>query len=684
MALKTNFYLNGVKITEPLNYKELSIELNFDKDDPAYRGQVSTNDWTFGLGDKNDNNDASRIINKYINDGLVGGYGIFDGIPFRIELQQNNQVENLFDGYLDLPNGNFLCNEINAKSVETGKIDWLNDVADSFTFEYLENIGVITKRDYILIPYQINEQTNRYETAILLITAFTIVNELINIISIIKSVITALIFDPLQWGNIAAAISLLIRIVIFVIQINIFFKYLFSYVLQPIRYKAGMYLHDLCRIGASYLGLDFRSTILDGSNPKYTVNGAGFNHVALIPNDFNQYEDENGIFGITKRRDAIKELNGFYRGTFGDLLRELKNMFNGKIIIEDNPNGGLPILRLERIDYSNNLSPYKIPNIDKSESPLKYNSNDFIANYNLSFTASLNDKNLWQDYIGTEIQIITSPKIKGSNIIVNGEKKLQIGFTLSAIKLDLSKSEKFIKKLIIIYFTKLNVVFIIVKALVIAINAVIKAINKIIDKLEKLGIFKDVKRAKPIDLERVENPLKLFKQRFEERRSRIMLMENNFIQHPRLIALERPYNDPYVKANISLQNTNPKGSRVNLYNRNLLNAPFLWHKFHVINSFIEDDATSIRISGRNIQIANTWEKTNNQKKIYDIVNVPFCYEDYLKVKNSSEILDSDGITIAEVVSLKWNVYNQTADITYKVKSKYTDNLKITKIYSDGR
>ena len=64
--------------------------------------------------------------------------------------------------------------------------------------------------------------------------------------------------------------------------------------------------------------------------------------------------------------------------------------------------------------------------------------------------------------------------------------------------------------------------------------------------------------------------------------------------------------------------------------------------------------------------------------------MPFCIDDYEKVKNNNIIYDSDGITSAIVLSLTWNIFSQTASVKYKVRKKYTENLVESIILSDGR
>ena len=117
-----------------------------------------------------------------------------------------------------------------------------------------------------------------------------------------------------------------------------------------------------------------------------------------------------------------------------------------------------------------------------------------------------------------------------------------------------------------------------------------------------------------------------------------------------------------------------------------MSANNLWNNFHLINSFIEDDNRTVTtvLGIPFVSQGVALEQVNNQKKVYSVSNIPFCIEDYNLVKDNSQIFDSDGVTKGEIVSLKWNVFSQTADITFKVKEKYTNNLKLTKILSDGQ
>lgn len=661
MALKTHFKLAGDVIKLPLNYQELSLELNFDKDDPDYRGQVSTNAWELGLGDANDGTDGANIAIRYVNSG-----NIFDGIPFRIDLSYGTPTgavyENVFDGYLDLPNAEFLCDRIKANSVEKKGIDWLNEVADSFTFEYLATsvadggAGTITETDYVLIPYQLNSQTNKLDTAILLLSGYSILNDILGSVQLIEELIVAIESSGgTAFGNIASVILIVLRLLLLIASVIIFFNNLFKYLVQAVKYKSGMYLYDLCSKGADYLGYRFESTILGGDVGRYnlpTGGSIGFDNVAVIPESYNQYEDDEGILGVFDVRDK-DELKGFYRGTFGDLLRNLKTMFNAKIIIEDD--NGEKVLRLERIDTDTSFDIYRIPSLDRSKSPYKYNTEELNAYYGLSYVPDLNDKNVWQDYIGTELQVITSSTLSSINNLVKGEVQHKINFSLSAIKLDLTKSEKIVRSTMLGYYAIINVAFLAVKIAIIIINGFIWVINNAIRILKTLKVIrKSTRLIAPIRLDIIRNPFQEFIDRYDDRRTEILIMENDFINTPKLIGLAKSWKD---KAPL-------EAHKVSVVNKQLLSVQNLWNEFHYINSFVGAE--------------------NNQAIIHQLSNVPFCIDDYNKLKNSNIIVDSDGVSKGEMVSLKWNIYKQTADMTFKIKKTYTEHLTTNKILSDGR
>ena len=81
--------------------------------------------------------------------GLTGGVGFFEGEPYRIEIGELGNSFG-FDGYLDFASGvDFIdeC-EVECQLKREQGTDGINEVADGFSYRYLESIGVITKNDF--------------------------------------------------------------------------------------------------------------------------------------------------------------------------------------------------------------------------------------------------------------------------------------------------------------------------------------------------------------------------------------------------------------------------------------------------------------------------------------------------------------------------------------------------------
>ena len=407
-----------------------------------------------------------------------------------------------------------------------------------------------------------------------------------------------------------------------------------------------MFLKDICRRGAEYLGLRFASTILF-THP--------FNKVVLIPESFNI--KSNRIAGDKVRlkqkiKQSLKGIfdpklqdgSGTYNGTFGQLLRELKTMFNAKLIIDGDT------LRLERRDFNPSTALFKLPNIDKRQLPFRFNIDDLKSNYKIAFQTDINEKNTLQRFKGTEFQVFTVPKDfkDKKKILTKGFSDNQIGWTIGRRKNELTFIEDFFLEFISDVDKVMGLVELTINKTIKPINKALKPIIKIVDAINNIpgvNLPFDVKGVKPVKFK--------WKSSVISRRLGMLLLENDFVQKPKLVMLDT-----------TLTTTDPLSIKVNKQNEEFLSAEYLWDNFHFINSFVGDN--------------------HNQGKIFTTPPINFCLEDYNKVRTNNIIFDSDGVTKVEVKSLKWNIYEQEAEITYKVPVKWTDNLKERKVINDGR
>ncbi len=170
--MNVSLYIKEQKVEAIINSESIRVQLNNDTNDPDAKSTVSTNSLELTI-------DGAAIVNRYIEDGLTGGYGVFEGLPARLELESNGQIENLIDGYLDLADGQteFECDKVTVKIVERGANDWFEKRKDSFTYAFLAGLpsgstGRITSDDYVQVPYVISSVPNTSELAIIAISGF--------------------------------------------------------------------------------------------------------------------------------------------------------------------------------------------------------------------------------------------------------------------------------------------------------------------------------------------------------------------------------------------------------------------------------------------------------------------------------------------------------------------------------
>lgn len=621
--MKTEFYLDGSLINPPKNWKEMQLELNFDRDAQVGVG-VNIPKWEFVR-------ENAELLSNIIKQPTLGGNGIFEGIPFQIQVDRDGVVETPFDGYLDLTDdATFSCEEsvINAK--ERKSIDWLNDIADGVTFESLVAIGVLTKEDVKFIPYVINSIPDYQGAGVALLSIFVISDQIVQAINRISKLTfkaanpfeaaTAIAEAILEILYLATLLAALVKLVIDLV----------NSLIQKVKYHGCMNVKRMLEAGASQLGLTFDSDI---------INSEALKGLTIMPEKWNNPIDkEEKTFGFIIPNKQIQ--TGHYRGTFGDLLRELKITFNARIYLQDN------VIKLLRVDQRTGSNLYQVP--DVKNDLVKTNAGELISNYAITFNVDTLDKNTVQRYQGTSYQVITKPKTY-NNLdlrLMKGFKDNRIGFALAKRKEELTRVEELFKTLLDAFGALMNGLINVVNALIKAINAVIKVLNKIIKALGVVGIkvnwqIKPVPQLVKVDLGNLI-----------ENRIGMLELENDWTNVPRLFLLEEGISEKYNK--------------ISTTNETIINAKWLWENLHFSNSFVPSLS----------------KPNGNQYLIKDYENVPFCFGDYQQIKGNPFALMPDG-SAAEFVNLIWNPYERTANFTLKISYLYTNNLIETYLYPDG-
>lgn len=625
--MELQFIINGNIVPYPENAGELEIELNYDKDAIGDL-KTSVNQWKWEGAN-------AELINNHVANGLLNGVGIFEGLPFIINITNKGEIINVYDGYIDLvEQTEFSCNEITVTTKEAQSIDWLNDVSDSVSFEYLYEIGAITSADFKYMKYIVSTVPNTKDAIITIVAAIFIIIQIEQEVTRITQLVASSA-NPFEATSIPRLILELVYVTLLIASLIKLLTAIKQYIIQSVKYHAGMLLNDLLTKGCAHFGLKFQSTLIQGGilanaliiPPKYELIDSD-----TSVNIFKSNNTNSGIKGFYKK-NASKQ-RGYYKGTFGELLRAVKTMLRAKVIIK---NG---VLMLEKENYKSTNKLFKIPNLRNDYWQL--NTDEMKSNYLLSFQTDLNDKNTIDRYKGTNYQVIQRPIITANPkyLLLKHLERVDIPFALAKNKKSLTVPETIFNVVCDIVTPIIQTIENVVNGAINAINKVIQIIENIIKILKNLGIKIKIKGLKKIKNVSYDKPEKV------EQRIDMMLIENDFIDVHKICIYD------------------PANEKLNPLNESLLTAKYLWDNYHYTTSFAE-------VNGM-----------HNQYYKYDYKNVPFTFENFKQVKDDNIIVSADGEE-ARLDTCKWRPLQQNADIKFRINRKYTNNLTITTIEPDG-
>jgi len=606
--LKSFYTLGVTSIEPPINAPGAEIELNFDVDDPASVQVKVSNDWDFG-------NISSQIILKHIAGGNSGGPGIYEGLPIKWDIEDKNGRINILDHYLDLTNPDTLidCDRIIATSRARGGIDWLNDITNNVYYNILLKNGTITSNDYIQVPYVISGIPDYKETAIAILTAYAILStlrdmrkEMLKVIADISSITSAI-------AGILKAIK--------------------DTLIQSIKYHAGMRLQRLLEAGATAIGLKFVSTIFNDPIYRDTI---------IIPAKFETLDDISDLDNRGFSKPTTKS-NGYFDGSYRELLAISKDMFNAKLVIIGKE------LHLERKDTNVAQAKYKLPDI-KLE-PFRNNANELIANYAIEFRVDERDENTIDQYKGTITNVLTQPKK-----IVNSDMVLMKG-----------------AKLFKDYPILVNAVVLVLNAIIVIRNRIIKRIKKFLKRLKTIGIKIQFK-PKPLKQIPFVNAQTI------EQRINMMLLSSDDFQVPKIgtfdISNETTKKEKSTDAvsiwnnllnNIVSGTTLARQTKAKETNDTDWAADTLYEKFHFINSHAPSSGNPK---------GNQWDR-------HEVLIPHFCKEDLLKINNNNNVIFTHDGRVAKIETLTWNLHDEVASGTIRIHQTYTKNLTTKTVTPDG-
>jgi hypothetical protein len=619
MGQRVKYFLDEIEINPPNNYQELEIELNYDPD--GNQQALSINEWEFGVGDPAKGNDGMIMCRNQLLD--QAGIGVVQGKPFKITIDNEvDSIYELFDGYVDLWKARYERGKITAGAVQAGKIDWLNDYADSFTFEYLYQSGFFDNSRFINVPYIVVKKQDTFEIIMTIVTIFTLVDKIKQQIKEIAQLAAGSV-NPLEMSTIPRFILQIIYTAALLISLVALIFKLFYMLMPPVKYHKGMYVKDLFQIACDYMGLTFKSSILE-QHP--------FDKLFILPEKYNLTENRSGRFaGLAGDFANNNEKTGHFKGTFGDLIRMIKTMFYAKVVIDNN------VLYFEPYDFSlGNKETYSL------------NHDEFFSTMILSFLTDISDRHTIQEYPGTSVQVTTTAKtsINQKMSLLRNLKEDRIQFALAKRKTELTFIEELLSDFLKIIQGVLNTLVDIVNGAIKALNALIRVINGIIKALRVIGIKigNPIGQLNTISAPSIGNLI--------DNRIGMIKMESDFVNVPKIFLINEA--------------SNPLNTKLHILNESTVNARYLFENYHYHKSFVS-------INGR----------PNNQHLMRESDKFPFSFADFEQSLRNNTIFTPDGLE-GRALSLKFNPQRQYATCVYKVRKQYLSNLKLEIYEPDGQ
>jgi len=624
-------FLKGVEINEPNNYPELQISRTWDNESESVA--VNFDKVELGVGDRTKSNDGSILANLHIAAGLTGGVGVGEGAPYKLILDdQKGNVYEALNGYLDLWRSEQRCDKVIAPLVEAGGVDWSEQRLNSFTFEYLFNIGLITTDHFVPIPYVIEAKQNNLEIAFSLLTIFVVQDKIKEQALELKKSAGRLV-SPFSASEVIAVIVQFIYVATLFSALVILVKDIVNNIIQKVKYHMGMYVKDLLEIGLSHIGLTLSSSIFQ--QPP-------FDKALIIPQKFNLKDTNTGDFEFIKGffTPNKNEQFGYYKGTFGQLFNLVRQMVLAKVVIKNK------IVYMEKRNFYLSTPKWKIPPV--KDQFTTYNHEDFRSTYDLRFQVDINDRHTLQEYAGTAVTVTTQPKVilNKDMVLLSGLEEIAIGFSLGKAKTELTPAEKIVSGFLKGVNGIVKVFIVAVNVVISIVNFITRVINGILKALRKIGI-------------NINNPIgkipKISYPNFGsliEDRIRMLKMESDYITIPKILLVDN--------------HGNKRNNKLRSDNSSVLNARYLWDNYHYFNSFIPQK-----------------DSKGNQFQIKQFENIPFCFDDDQKVAGNNAIEDWDG-SHGELIDIKYSPDAETASGTYRVQRPYTNNLIETIIEPNGK
>ena len=407
--------LNNVVIDNPVERIEAVIQVDFTD---TVQGSIETDSFTFV-------NDAFTIIQQAVKNGLNGGNGIFEGLPYSIDIQQGQNSENVFKGFLDMKSLDFLIpNEpkITARLIKEDGLNNLSERLEGLTFALLEANGSITKSSYEDIETIIEKKVTFLEQALLALSIYLMIKEIIESIRTIANIIATIasITSSSLTGAVGALIYAIASLIfqaaytalMIVALIDLVTEFL-NNLIPPVKKLKAIKLRTALNAIFSHLGYQFVSPIKELDEYYYMPSKAEGRQNKGIPFDSDY---------------------GFIANEFVQLCT---SMFKAQIFLQN----GVVQLRTEKDDFFLKQSTYILP--DVLDAPFSYNTDELKESVLISFRDDISDEYTVDNWKGTSYVVTAKPKTQTNQkaVQINGLNEVRIPLSLGNRKEGLTSLE---------------------------------------------------------------------------------------------------------------------------------------------------------------------------------------------------------------------------------------------------
>jgi len=612
--MKQIHYIQGKEVNPPRNYEDVYIQGNKENDGLEIATTVKTFDWI---------NAEAAILKDILNQGITGGQGNLSGVAHKIKLVEDGTVIEIFDGYIDLQTAQYDQDLVTADSVPKLSIEWLESNADSITFERLyEKTPFLNVTDVVAVPYVLSSVPNYQDLMFVSLTSAFIVTQIERQAIIIEGVISEIGGLLTAGSGIFKLISEAIYTITLLVSVVKLINDLIDLIIQQVKYKFGMSVNRQIEAACNFLGVNYQSPILESSLAKLHILPANYAN----PESVN--ENDNILKGFFN--PAVTDQQPYYKGTLGDLLREIRTLFNLKVVFR---NGTLVIEpKNQRKNATFTLPEHYNPRF-------KTNADEFISNYTISFAFDTTERTTIDQWEGNNVQVTLDYKTAPQREfrLLKGIERVSTTFARGFAKKTLTAPEKLVNSFLKVFRVVTAPVVLLINTAIVVINSVIDGIEKIVKLLNNLGanIEYDPGRPEKVKFKDVSDI---------ENRIGMLQLENDFFSVDKLVLLD--------------VNANPKKTKIATENDIILDAQTIFQTFHTDNSFDPSN------------------KFNAQRFIYEYENVEMNLTEFNQVVKDGAVKLPTG-EVCEVESYEYNAQDRLAKFVIRQRKIFNNNIQQT-------